>query len=149
MDGRPRREEISPITNSQTTIADLTRLIRDFTQERQWEPFHHPKDLGLALAIEVGELLEHFRYRTNEEIEAYLANDDHQRELSHEVADCVWLLLRLADVCRFDLADALKEKLRLAALKYRPIRSAVSQTNTPRIYPSQPRASPPLEHHGP
>ena len=106
------------MTNSQTTVADLTQLIRDFTKERQWEPFHHPKDLGLALAIEVGELLEHFRYRTNDEIKAYLAGADQKREFSHEVADCVWLLLRLADVCQFDLAEALKEKLRLAALKY-------------------------------
>jgi dCTP diphosphatase len=125
------------LTNSQTTIADLTQLIRDFTQQREWEPFHHPKDLGVALAIEVGELLEHFRYRTNDEIEAYLAHADQKREFSHEVADCVWLLLRLADVCRFDLSDALQEKLRLAALKY-PVEKVRGKPDKYTAYLSKP-----------
>jgi dCTP diphosphatase len=106
------------LSNETTTVAELTERIRHFTRERAWEPFHHPKDLGVALAIEVGELLEYFRYRTDAQIAEYLANASHKRELSHEVADCVWLLFRLADVCQFDLSDALKEKLELAAIKY-------------------------------
>jgi dCTP diphosphatase len=106
------------VSNATTTLAELTELIRQFTREREWEPFHHPKDLGVALAIEVGEILEHFRYRTNEQIHDYLQVPSSKRELSHELADGMWLLLRLADVCDVDLADAMKEKLLLAAEKY-------------------------------
>lgn len=106
------------MSNATTTLAQLTESIAQFTRERDWEPFHHPKDLGLALAIEVGELLEHFRYRTNEQIKDYLADHSNKTELAHEVADCAWLLFRLADVCQFDLADAMKQKLILAAQKY-------------------------------
>ena len=104
--------------DQQTTIGDLKDLVRVFSQERDWEQFHHPKDLGVALACEVGEVLEHFRYRSNEEIHKSLQNKDNRRELAHELADCLWLLLRLADVCAIDLASSLREKVELSALKY-------------------------------
>lgn len=101
-----------------TTIEALKELVRKFSKERNWEQFHHPKDLGVALVCEVGEVLEHFRYRNNEEIRAVLDDADKKRELAHELADCLWLLLRLSDVCQVDLASSLSEKVELAALKY-------------------------------
>jgi dCTP diphosphatase len=104
--------------DQQTTISELKDLVRTFSRERDWEQFHHPKDLGVALACEVGEVLEHFRYRSNEAIGTFLGDPAHQRELAHELADCLWLLLRLADVCRIDLASSLREKVALAAAKY-------------------------------
>jgi dCTP diphosphatase len=104
--------------DQQTTVGELKDLVRTFSRERDWEQFHHPKDLGVALACEVGEVLEHFRYRTNESVATYLEDPSRHRELAHELADCLWLLLRLADVCRVDLAASLQEKVALAALKY-------------------------------
>jgi dCTP diphosphatase len=105
-------------TDSTATVADLATLVRDFSRERDWEQFHHPKDLGLALAIETGEVLEHFRFLTNDEIRARLADGDRRRELAHELADVLWALLRLAEVSGVDLASSLHEKIALAALKY-------------------------------
>lgn len=100
------------------TLDLLKSWVRAFARERDWEQFHHPKDLGLALAIEVGEVLEHFRYRTDSQIRVHLAGASGRRDFSHELADCLWLLLRLADVCEIDLAASLREKLDLAAIKY-------------------------------
>lgn len=111
------------MTDPDTTLGALQALVRGFSAERNWEQFHHPKDLGVALVCEVGELLEHFRYRTNDEIRAVLAESSDHREVAHELADCLWLLLRLADVCGVDLAASLREKVALAALKY-PIEKA-------------------------
>lgn len=105
-------------SDEQTTLAALRDRIRAFTRERDWEQFHHPKDLGVALATELGEVLEHFRYRTHEQIAAKLTEADYRRELGYELADMLWLLLRLADVCGIDLSTALVEKLALAAKKY-------------------------------
>lgn len=104
--------------DSQTTVDELKRWVQAFSRERDWEQFHHPKDLGLALACEVGELLEHFRYRTHEQVLTHLDRPENLREMAHELADCLWLILRLADVCGVDLSDSLREKLSLAALKY-------------------------------
>jgi dCTP diphosphatase len=104
--------------DSDVTVSALKDLVRRFSRERDWEQFHHPKDLGVALACEVGELLEHFRYRTNEEITTALDRPGDKQALAHELADCLWLLLRLADVCRVDLADSLHHKVELAAVKY-------------------------------
>ena len=101
-----------------TTLDALKGLVRDFSRERDWEQFHHPKDLGVALACEVGELLEHFRYRTDAQIRAHLEEAETRQAVSHELADCLWLILRLADVCAIDLASSLREKVALAALKY-------------------------------
>jgi dCTP diphosphatase len=109
--------------DEQTTIGELKELVRAFSQERDWEQFHHPKDLGVALACEVGEVLEHFRYQSNEAIAERFAKAEERRELAHELADCLWLLLRLADVCKIDLASSLREKVELAAAKY-PVEQA-------------------------
>ena len=106
------------MSDEDVTVAELKEWVRRFSQVRDWEQFHHPKDLGLALVIEVGEILEHFRYRRDAEIADHLADPAQLRELSHEVADCLWLLLRLADVCGIDMSDALREKLALADAKY-------------------------------
>ncbi len=104
--------------DAQTPIARLKQAVLDFSRERDWEQFHHPKDLGVALACEVGEVLEHFRYRTNAEILEVLADPAQKQALGHELADCLWLLLRLADVCGVDLSAALESKLAEAAAKY-------------------------------
>lgn len=100
------------------TIEQLRQWVRRFSQDRDWEQFHHPKDLGLALAIEVGELLEHFRYLSNEAIAQSLREASRKEQVAHELADCLWLLLRLSDVLGIDLSDALRDKLALADRKY-------------------------------
>src|SRR6185312_15238072 len=106
------------MSDAETSIEQLKALVLAFSKERDWEQFHHPKDLGVALASEVGELLDHFRYKTNDQIRAELGQGATHRAVSHELADCLWVILRLADVCRVDLASALAEKVELAALKY-------------------------------
>ena len=106
------------MSDERTTLGEVKTLVRLFSQARDWEQFHHPKDLGVALAIEVGEILEHFRYLTDGQIQERLSARAVRRELGHELADSLWLLLRLADVCGIDLAAALEEKVRLAEEKY-------------------------------
>ena len=106
------------LSDTESTVAACATLVRDFSRERDWEQFHHPKDLGLALAIETGEVLEHFRFQTNDEIMANLADPEKRRALAHELADVFWALLRLAEVSGVDLAAALDEKVALAAQKY-------------------------------
>lgn len=116
------------MTDSTTTLSALKDLVLAFSRERNWEQFHHPKDLGVALACEVGEVLEHFRYKTNEEIVVSLGETAELTALSHELADCLWLLLRLADVCHVDLAASLQEKVALAAEKY-PVEKAYGRAD--------------------
>lgn len=111
------------MTDPETTLEELKARVRAFSRERDWEQFHHPKDLGVALACEVGEVLEHFRYRTDAAIRANLDDSAQHRALALELADCLWLLLRLADVCGIDLAASLREKLIEAAHKY-PVEKA-------------------------
>lgn len=106
------------MTDRDATVETLKGWVLQFSRERDWEQFHNPKDLALALVCEVGEVLEHLRYRTDAQIEAHLADGSNRRELAHELADCLWLILRLADVTGIDLSSSLREKLDLAALKY-------------------------------
>jgi dCTP diphosphatase len=99
-------------------LARLKELVRAFSIERDWEQFHNPKDLGIALACEVGELLEHFRYRRDEEVQSLLNEPATRQKVADELADCLWLILRLADVIGIDLASTLVAKVADAARKY-------------------------------
>jgi dCTP diphosphatase len=104
--------------DAETSVEQLKALVLAFSKERDWEQFHHPKDLGVALASEVGELLDHFRFKTNDQISDELERPEKRRAVALELADCLWAILRLADVCGVDLASSLEEKVALAALKY-------------------------------
>lgn len=106
------------MTDAQATVERLKESVRAFARERDWEQFHNPKDLLVALLCEVGELAEHLRYRTNAEVAAHLDDPSARSAFAHELADCLWLLLRMADMTGIDLASSLNEKLALAALKY-------------------------------
>jgi dCTP diphosphatase len=125
-----------PFTDDTSPIAQLKALVRDFSLERDWVQFHHPKDLGVALACEVGELLEHFRYRRDEEIRAWLDDPANRGLVADEVADCLWLLLRLADVVGFDLASALAAKVDAAGRKY-PVELAKGRADKYTAYRDQ------------
>ena len=60
------------MVDGEATVEQLKALVLGFSRERDWEQFHHPKDLGMALASEVGELLDHFRFKTDAQVRAAL-----------------------------------------------------------------------------
>ena len=104
--------------DDKTHIQELKDEILDFVKARDWEQFHNPKDVSLALVIEVSEILEHFRWKTNDEVLELLNDDSKKKELSHEVADSFYLLLRLASVCNIDLTSSLREKIKIINERY-------------------------------
>ncbi len=87
-----------------------------FAAEREWNQFHNPKNLAMALSAEAGELLEHFQWLTPEQ--AANLPPDTREAVALECADVLLFLIRLADKLNVDLADAAQRKLELNALKY-------------------------------
>lgn len=87
-----------------------TQRIREFAQERDWEQFHTPKNLAMALSVEASELVEIFQWMTPEEAAAVMSGDKAQ-DVRDEVADILTYLLRLADVLDIDLDAALGAKV--------------------------------------
>jgi dCTP diphosphatase len=91
-------------------IDDLQRRIREFARERDWEQFHTPKNLAMALSGEVGELVEILQWLTPEEAAAVMEGD-RAADVEDELADILIYLLRLADVLDIDLLTAAGSKL--------------------------------------
>ena len=94
----------------------LKGKIRQFRDERDWKQFHNPKDLAISISIEAAELLEHFQWRTSEEVEKKIQTD--QEKISEEMADVYIYLLELSDITGIDLIDAAEKKLEMNAKKY-------------------------------
>ena len=90
--------------------------LREFARERDWEQFHSPKNLAMAMIVEAGELLEHFQWLTEAQS---LSLDAAKREpVAQELADVLLYLVRLADRLDIDLLDAASRKIVLNARKY-------------------------------
>jgi NTP pyrophosphatase (non-canonical NTP hydrolase) len=100
------------------TLSSLQRALAQFAVERDWEQFHTPKNLAMALAGESGELLEIFQWLTPEE--SIHVMQDHERavQVREEMADVLAYLLRLSDVLDVDLEQALAEKIEKNRRKY-------------------------------
>lgn len=101
-----------------TPVAELTAAIRRFVEERDWDQYHFPKDLAIGLSIEAAELLEHFRFRSNDEIAAALQDEGYRRDVGHELADVLYFVLLLAANLRLDATQILRDKLEISARKY-------------------------------
>lgn len=105
------------------TIDDLRQQIRQFAAERDWEQFHAPKNLVMALVGEVGELTEIFQWLTAEESARVMSDPAQATHVREEIADVLAYLLRLADVLDVDIAEAFSEKMIKNAAKY-PVEQA-------------------------
>ena len=98
----------------------LEARLAEFARERDWDRFHTPRNILLALTGEVGELAEIFQWLDDGQAEAIMqtAKAEHVRQ---EIADVLLYLVRLAMVLEIDLDAAVREKIRLNALKYPPL----------------------------
>jgi len=104
------------MTKNTDSLENLRARIAAFAAERDWEQFHNPKNLAMALAAEAGELLEHFQWLTPAQASDLPAGT--RDDVALECADVLWYLLRLCDKLGIDLAAAADRKLALNAKKY-------------------------------
>lgn len=91
------------------SIASLTRRIQDFVDAREWRQFHNAKDLSVAIAAEAGELMQHFVWQQDAQIEDRVAS--RREEIASEIADVAILLFELADNLDYNLGDVMAAKL--------------------------------------
>jgi len=100
-------------------VAGLDSLrdeLRRFSAERDWEQFHTPKNLAMALSVEASELLEHFQWLTAEQSQTL--DSESLAHVREEMADVLLYLVRLADRLGIDLLAAARDKVALNAKKY-------------------------------
>lgn len=99
-------------------IDKIKHALQTFADIRDWNQFHHPKNLAMALACESGELLEIFQWMS--EPESHNAKSDIQlkKQTSHELADILLYLIRLADLMEINLQEAITEKIEINNMKY-------------------------------
>jgi dCTP diphosphatase len=103
------------------SLDELRGALRLFASDRDWDQFHSPKNLAIALSVEAAELLEHFQW-TSDPDSAGLAPDRHSK-VREEIADVLLYLVRLADKLNIDLLAAATEKIQVNATKY-PVEKA-------------------------
>jgi NTP pyrophosphatase (non-canonical NTP hydrolase) len=97
-------------------LGELQKRLREFAHERDWEQFHSPKNLSMALIVEAAELVEHFQWLTPEQ--SHNLPEKIRREVELEMADVFIYLLRLADLMGVDLVEASNRKIAINAEKY-------------------------------
>ncbi|OWV13602.1 nucleotide pyrophosphohydrolase [Micromonospora wenchangensis] len=110
MDETPRR--------GPATVVELTAQLRRFAEDREWQRFHTPKNLAMALAGEVGELLAELQWLTPDEATLVMADAERGGRVRAEIGDVMIYLTRLADVLGIDLLAAADDKLVEVARRY-------------------------------
>jgi len=102
-------------------IKTITAKIRKFRDERDWKQFHNHKDVALSLVLEAAEVLEHFQWKSPQEVKEH--GEARRSEISDELADVAVYLFELADNLGIDLSKAIDVKMKKNALKY-PVEKA-------------------------
>lgn len=97
-------------------LENLTERLRNFAHERDWDQFHAPKNLSMALMVEAAELVEHFQWLTEQQSMAL--TDDKLKEVAYELADVFIYCVRLADKLGVDLPKVVDEKIAINEKKY-------------------------------
>ncbi len=104
-------------------IEELQSQISQFCSERDWDQFHSPKDLAIGAVTEASELLELFRFKSNEEISKLMADPKFREKAGDEVADVFFFVLRFCQMNGINLEENLKRKMARNAEKY-PVEKA-------------------------
>ena len=100
---------MTPVQNDVRNLDDLRERLRRFAADRDWEQFHSPKNLSMALIAEAAEVVEHFQWLTDAESRSLAP--EKRAAIEHELADVLIYLVRLADKLEIDLLKAATWKL--------------------------------------
>jgi len=109
---------MTALTDASTSVSELKERVLAFARERDWEQFHSPKNLSMALAAEAGELMEHFLWATPEESHAVARGEAKRGRIAEELADVVIYALEFANATGLDVAAAIDAKMAANARKY-------------------------------
>jgi dCTP diphosphatase len=102
-------------------VREIIEKIKKFRDERDWMQFHDPKNMSISIIIEAAELLEHFQWKSKEEVKKYI--EENKEEIRDEIADVALYLFELADNLGIDLLKAMEKKLEKNKKKY-PVEKA-------------------------
>lgn len=100
------------------TLQEFKDFVKKYCEDRDWDQFHGAKDLAIALMLEVAELLEPFRFKSEEEVEELFKNPQKREHIEDEVADVAYFLFRFTQKYNIDLSEAFERKMEKAAKKY-------------------------------
>ena len=109
--------------SSESSVVELTTLVRAFADDRDWQQFHTARNLVLALIGETGELAAEFQWIGDDNIVNALQEADKREAVGSELADVFIYLLRLADVTGIDLAEELKKKIAINDQRYPAVKA--------------------------
>lgn len=110
-------------------VAELREALREFARRRDWEQFHSPKNLAMAMSVEAAELLEHFQWLTEQQSRELPGPA--REEVAMEMADVFIYLLRLADQLDVDLMRAARDKMAINEQRY-PVEQSRGKAGRPR-----------------
>ncbi len=109
--------------DDKTNIKQLKEMVKAFCGERDWDQYHNAKDLAIGIITESSELLELFRFKSETEVDDLFKDKIKKGEISEELADIFFFVLRFAEKYHIDLSDELQKKLEKNMQKY-PIEKA-------------------------
>ncbi len=104
--------------DNETTIESLKLEVQKFCEARDWDPFHNGKELAIGAVTEASELLEHFRFQTEEQMDEMFADNKKREEIGEELADVFFFLLRFSQKYDFDLSRCFVDKMQKNDRKY-------------------------------
>lgn len=103
-------------TDQATTVANLRQMVLDFVQERDWQQFHSPKNLSMAMAIEASELMEHFQWIDG--AESRNPSAEKMVDIGEELADVLCYAMAIANELNIDIASTMVRKMERNREKY-------------------------------
>ncbi len=109
---------MAALSDTSTTVSELRERVLAFVHERDWEQFHSPKNLSMALAAEAAELMEHFLWASPEESRAVASDPAKRAKIAEELADVVIYALEFANITGLDVAASIEAKIAANAKKY-------------------------------
>jgi NTP pyrophosphatase (non-canonical NTP hydrolase) len=106
------------VADATTSIGELKDAVRRFADDRHWEPFHSPKNVAMALAVEAAELMEPFRWLDCEESRQFVTKPEQRQAVADEMADVAILVMNMSLSTGIDISEAVMQKLAKNAVKY-------------------------------
>lgn len=102
----------------QQSIDQLMNIVKNFCEDRDWDQFHNPKDLAIGMSTEANELLDLFRFKSEQQMREMINDMEKRERISEELSDIFFFLLRFSQMYDFDMGDGLLHKIEKNNKKY-------------------------------